>query len=88
VTPAEALERIRGLVGSNRYRIDAHARQRMRERNVRAADVRRALLEATTAALQANGRWKVDGPDVDDDELTLIVVFEEREPPLVVVTLY
>jgi len=85
VTPDEALRDIRGYAATGRMRIEAHARQRMRERNVRYADLAHALSNASACALQPNGRWRVEGADPDGDDLTAIVVLEDG---LVVVTLF
>ena len=86
MTPAEALDAIRGHAAANRIETKVHARQRMRERNVSHADLRHALMTAARCRLQpANQRWRVDGADLDGDELTVIVVIDGGA---VVVTLF
>jgi hypothetical protein len=85
VTLDEALRDIRGYAASGRIRIEVHARQRMRERNVRYADLIHVLSNASACALQPNGRWRVEGSDADGDDLTAIVVLEDG---VAVVTLF
>ncbi len=85
MTPDEALRDVRGYAAANRIRIEAHARQRMRERGVRYADLTHALSTATACALQPNGRWRVMGADPDGDALTAVVVLEAG---VVVITLF
>ena len=54
--------------------------QRMWERNVSDADVRHALINATTCAAAPHPveeRWRIEGPDIDGDALTPIVVIED-----------
>ena len=85
MTPAEALQDIRGFAAAGRIRIEPHARQRMKERGARFSDVEHALVNAARCALQENGRWRVDGRDLDGDDITLVVVIEAG---VVVVTLF
>lgn len=82
VTPAEALQLIRGYALANRYRIHPHAWDRLRGvgRNVLTTeeDLLHALRNATRARFQPdNERWRVDGPDMDGDDLTVVVVIED-----------
>jgi hypothetical protein len=85
VTPAEATEAIKGYAGAHRIRFGSHARKEMRECGATQADVRRALMTLQSCELQANGRWKVAGPDTHGDALICIVVIEEGA---VVVTVF
>ena len=85
MSPAEALRDIRGFSAAGRIRIEGHARQRMAERGARYADVVHALSNASGCALQENGRWRVNGEDLEGDDLTAIVVLEQG---VVVVTLF
>ncbi|MFZ5439516.1 MAG: DUF4258 domain-containing protein [Myxococcota bacterium] len=85
MTAAEALEKVRGLAAPGRYVVSQHARQRMRQRGVREGDLRHALENAHACSPQADDKWKVDGPDLDGDELTVVVVIDDG---LVVVTLF
>jgi hypothetical protein len=80
----EALEQIRGLARANRFEYSRHARQRMRERNVRDRDVRAALCDAVSCSQETEIKWRVCGPDFEGDDLTMIVLIEEG---LLVVTL-
>lgn len=81
----EALEEIRGLASANRYALSPHAFERMLLRNVRPMDVRHALVKARDCREQTEGRWKVLGPDLDKDDLTMVVVVEDG---VVVITLF
>ena len=85
MTAAEALEKVRGFASAGRYVITQHARLRMAQRNVRDGDLRKALVKARSCRAQADGTWKVDGPDMDGDDLTVVVAIEDG---LVVVTLF
>ncbi len=85
MTGAEALEAIRGLARAGRIDVVDHAAQRMRQRRVQFGDLRHALENARAAAAQPDERWKVDGPDLDGDDLTVVVVVEDG---LIVVTVY
>ena len=85
VTAAEALRDIRGYAAAGRYVVSWHARERMRERGATQADVRSALVDAQSCSQQKNGSWRVEGSDLDGDELTLVVAIEDG---LVVVTLF
>ena len=49
----------------------------MVERNVKPGDVRSALMSATTCRGQADGKWKVAGPDMDGDTLDLVVFLDD-----------
>jgi hypothetical protein len=80
-----ALEEIRGYASANRVRFTSHAWLRMDERNVTERDVLYALRTATICMLQANEKWKVLSKDQDDDDLTVIVAFEDE---MIVVTLF
>lgn len=58
----------------------------MRQRGATFADVRHALEQAHGCrAAEEAGRWRIESMDLDDDELTLIVVLEDD---VVVVTLF
>ena len=57
----------------------------MHERGVREGDLRNALINAQSATSQKDDKWKVEGSDLDGDDLTVVVVLEDG---LVVVTLF
>jgi hypothetical protein len=57
----------------------------MRERGATFADVEHALAGARRCSLQENGRWRVDGSDLDGDDLTAVVVLDAG---VVVVTMF
>lgn len=84
---AEALERVRGYASAGRIVLsrEGHAAGRMRQRQVRWEDLRSALVHASRCRAQENGRWRVEGPDVDGDPLTVIVLIEDG---VIVVTVY
>ncbi len=78
VTQAEeALEAAREAGRTGRIFYWDHALDQMRARNVRRNDVRHALTNAREATDrdQPAGRWRIEGPDVDDDSLIVVVVF-------------
>jgi hypothetical protein len=82
----DALRTIRGYGSANRVRFSAHSYQRMDERGLQKKEVIRALASARTAIpTEKPGRWRVTGPDFDDDELTVIVAIENG---LLVVTVF
>ena len=67
-------------------KIVGHAWVRMSERGVSEGDVLYVLAEtAFRAAAQPNARWKVDGYDLDGDNLGLVLAIEAD---VIVVTLY
>ena len=72
MNPDEALPHIRGLAAAGRYYITRHARQRMAERNVREAELAHALVHATGCRATSDDAWKVEGPDLDGDDLTTV----------------
>ena len=81
---AAVLEEVRRC-STGQIVIAGHARERMGERGVTFGDVRHALTNATSCRAQPNGRWRVTGPDLDGDELVLVVVLEAG---MVVVTVF
>jgi hypothetical protein len=86
VTSSEALRHIRGYAAAGRVQFSRHAYQRMDERGSSARDVITALANAVHC-VPASGTdcWKAVGPDLDDDELSVVVAIEDG---LVVVTLF
>jgi hypothetical protein len=65
---------------------DPHVRLRMAQRNVRANDILSALCNAASCSRgNEPNRWKVVGPDLDGDELAVVVVIEGD---VVVVTVF
>ena len=86
LSPEAALLEIRGLAKANRFNFEPHALARMEERGAQVRDVQFALCNATECRCQPeNGRWKVDGADLDGDALTLVV---EIDDGLLVVTVF
>lgn len=77
MTPAEALRDVRGYAAAGRVRFSGHAYERMDQRGATERDVIKACASATTCRHAAEpGRWKVTGPDLDGDDLTVVVVFD------------
>lgn len=76
---------------TGRVRVSGHGAKRRDERGVTANDIGRAILTATTAEKQVdlNGeRWKLrGGKDWDDDDLDVVVAFDD-DGCICVVTLY
>jgi hypothetical protein len=86
MTPAEAIEAIRGYALANRILYSPHAKRRMSERGATYADVRCALETANSCVEQENHRWRTTGgEDLDGDELAVVVEFEAG---LMVVTVF
>jgi hypothetical protein len=85
VTPAEALELVHRAGVTGQFFVSIHGRERQDQRSAQRADIRQALRTASSALLQENGRWRVEGVDLDEDDLTLIVVFEDG---VVVITVF
>lgn len=77
MTSAEALKEVRGYAAAGRYFVSGHALERMRARSVQEADLRHALTKATRCASAPPDRWKVTGPDLDGDDLTVVVVIDD-----------
>jgi hypothetical protein len=82
---AEVLKTIRGYAAANRITLTGHARKRMAERNVRYADIRTALVNARSCRPADGTNWRATGPDVDGDDLDVVVALEDG---LIVVTIY
>ena len=79
-----ALSDIRGYASANRIEFTHHAYQRMAQRRVSVNDVGEALRNANDCRCN-DGSWRVSGPDLDGENLRLIVVLEDG---VVVVTVY
>lgn len=85
MTPAEAIQDIRGYALAGRIDVTPHAGRRMRERGVIFDDLRHALATATACRSEPDDRWRVDSTDVAGDALTVVVALEDG---VVVVTLF
>jgi hypothetical protein len=85
ITLAEALRDIRGYAAAGRVRFSYHAYDRMDQRGATERDVIAACARAKKCKRAAQGRWKVTGPDIDSDDLTVVVAIEDG---LLVVTLF
>jgi hypothetical protein len=90
MTPVEAITLIQDHAGAHRIVITSHAAQRMQPLHdngrggmagIQYEDVRHALMNSRNcrpAGAEHPERWKVDGPDLEGDDLTLVVVVDER----------
>jgi hypothetical protein len=87
VTDAQALAEVQRLTRQGRVFFTRHANERLAERGATTADVRSALLGATTAAHQPErDTWRIaGGSDTDGDDLTVIVAIEAD---VIVVTVF
>jgi hypothetical protein len=79
------LDEIRRCVVLGDLAYTRHARQRMRQRAIAEGDVACALLGARLAAAAPEGRWKITGPDLEGDDLAVVVAIDVG---VVVVTVY
>lgn len=82
MTAEQALVLIRGYAAANRVEISGHAMLRLRQRGGRPADAVHALAHGARCVDQRAdhgraGDWRVDGPDLEGDELTCVVVIED-----------
>lgn len=77
VTPDEILKFVQGAARLRQLRVlVGHTTQRMNERNAPLADVREAILTATSASPSDDGpgRWLlIGGIDLDGDPLSVVV---------------
>ena len=74
---SEALAELVRLVINGRVAYTNHALDEMYEAGANEADVKHALLHATSARHQpSSDRWRIDGPDIDGDSLTVVVYLE------------
>ena len=81
-----ALVTIRTHAVAGRIAYTTHARQRLAQRNVTRADVRHALSGAKACrAGDAADKWIACGPDLDGDDLDVVLVIEVG---LIIVTVY
>lgn len=85
MTPAEALQDIRGYALAGRIEVVPHASRRMRERGVIVDDLWHALTTATACKAEPEERWRVDSTDLEGDALAVVVALEDG---VVVVTLF
>lgn len=85
MTETEALAEIRGLAGANRIVYSSHSEDRSGERTVTYRNLWHALMNATRAKLQANGRWKASGKDLDGDHLDVVLIIEGD---LIIITVF
>lgn len=81
-----ALGLVRAYAVAGRIVVTQHAEERMRQRNVKKADLRCALINARGCVSGASAdTWKVSGPDTDGDALDVVVALENG---VIVVTVF
>lgn len=97
--PDDVLALVRQLASDGRILLDFppgsradHLLRRMRQRRVLARDIERALREADACVPgdpsdRGAPRWKIEGPDLDDDPLTVVVELDGKSF-IVVITIY
>lgn len=74
----EALRQIKGYAQANRLQFTRHALTEMRNAGAEEQDVRRALHQAHGCRVgNQPGRWKVTGPDLEGDDLDVVVKIED-----------
>jgi hypothetical protein len=77
MSAADALRDIRGYAAANRARFTRHAYDEMVEAGATEEDVMHALAYASRCRPgNIAGRWKVTGPDLDGDDLDVVVVIQ------------
>ncbi len=79
MTGEEALEEIQEHARWERVSVTTHARKRMRERSVRKDDIYEAIATAKSCDEQEDGTWRLEGLDMDEDELTLVIELEGED---------
>lgn len=79
MTAEETLEEIQEHARWGRVSLTAHARKRMRERSVALDDVYEAIATVQFCVGQDDGTWRLEGFDMDGDELTVIVELEGED---------
>ena len=79
MTSEEALAFIQECVRNGNVWFTNHALfDRMPERSVRRRDVYHAIETASSCEHSEDNKWKVEGEDLDQDPLTVIVAIEEK----------
>jgi hypothetical protein len=82
---ADAARGIARAVGSaGRFAIEEHALQRMQQRGAQRNDVGSALANALSCVHDPppDNKWKVTGPDLDGDPLTVVIALLSSSPGL------
>lgn len=97
--PNDVLALVRQLASRGRILLDFppgsradHLLRRMRQRGVRARDIERALREADACIAgdpsdRGVPRWKIDGPDLDDQSLAVVIELDGKSF-IIVITIY
>ena len=94
LSPAEAQRKIRLILEEGTIYISGHCRRRMRTRGVDDLDIAH-VLEKGQIIRQAewepdheNWKYRVEGTDIEGDELTAITVVFEADLSLAIVTVF
>lgn len=88
MTDAEALELARRAVDQGRLHICRHGHDEGLNASAHPFDTQNAIKKATSCVRQPNGRWKVKGPDLDGEELTIILAVDPGDSTITVVTVW
>lgn len=93
--PHSAISKIRSILQTGRLIIRPHCRERMLERNVDDLDIRKVLEENGTIVSppiwddkHQKWKYKVDGFDIEGDDLSVIVNIVEEYWSVVSVTVF
>ncbi len=85
MTPAEALAEVQGCAKYGRYRITAHAFDRMDERGITEKELVRALCNAHGCRQEPGDKWRALGLDRCGDALEVIIAIEDE---MIVITVF
>ena len=94
LSPAEAQRKIRLILEEGTVDISAHCRRRMRERSADDLDIvnvlekGRVIREAEWDSNHDEWKYRVEGIDVEGDELTAVTVILEADLSLLIVTVF
>lgn len=84
---ADDLARIQQAARYGRIILSRHAEEEADNANVQAQDIKHAVLTATTAIAQEQGKFRLEGgSDLDGDALAVVV--REIQPGLFIVTVF
>ena len=94
LSPAEAQRKIRLILEEGIVDISVHCRRRMRERGVDDLDIvcvlekGQIIREAEWDSNHNEWKYRVEGTDIEGDELTAITVIFEVDLSLLIVTVF
>jgi hypothetical protein len=85
MTETEEKEVILRDLEIGRYRLTFHSKFRQDGREIMSADIQNAARNWLDCFRQKDGTWKVQGPALDGNEITIVAGFEDGT---VVITVY